>query len=45
MYLAAGGRLLDPDAPELGHRRHEIAEEGTLVGRAVVDRAARPHVD
>ena len=44
MYLTAGGRRLDPDPPELGHRRHEIAEEGTLVRRAVVDRAARPHV-
>ena len=43
-YLAVGGRRLDPDPPELGHRRHEITEEGTLVGRVVVDRAARPHV-
>ena len=44
-YLAAGGRRLDPDPPELGHRRYEIVEEGTLVRRAVVDRAARPHVE
>ena len=43
-YLDAGGRRLDPDPPKLGHRRYEIAEEGTLVGRAVVDRAAQPHV-
>ena len=40
-YLAAGGRRLDPDPSELGHRRHEIAEEGTVVRRAIVDRAAR----
>ena len=44
MYLDAGGRRLDHDPPELGHRRHEIAEEGTLFRRAVVDQAARPHV-
>ena len=36
-YLATCGRRVDPDPPELGHRRHEIAEEGILVGRAVVD--------
>ena len=44
-YLDAGGRHLDPDHPELGRRRHEIVEEGTLVRRALVDRAARPHVE
>lgn len=43
-YLAAGCRSLDPDPPELGHRRHEVGEEGALVGRVVVDRAARPRV-
>ena len=43
-YLDAGGRRLDPDPPELSHCHHEIAEEGTLIKRAVVDRAVRPHV-
>jgi hypothetical protein len=38
-YLTSSRRL-GPDPPELGDRRHEVGEEGALVGRVGVDRAA-----
>lgn len=43
-YLAAGGRRLDADPPEPGHGGGEVAEEGALAPRVVVDGAARPLV-